>query len=150
VVILRDLNAKSPLWHCPNTDKNGEKFEKLIEQHNLTVINKEGQPPTFRGRAGVESNIDVTLIKGYICNSTFDWIVDEHATTSAHGTVRFIIDMEKNQTNNEQLDLNNKFNYNVNKLNKKTFEESLFLPQIERWQSNRLNKQFRRSHKKCH
>jgi len=72
VIILGDLNAKSPLWHCPNTDENGEKFEELIEQHNLTVINKEEQPPTFRGRAGVESNIYVTLTKGYICNSIFE------------------------------------------------------------------------------
>jgi len=63
-------------------------FEELIEHHNLMVINKEDQPSTFRGRAGVETNIDVTLTRKNLYNCIFDWTVDAFATTSAHGVVR--------------------------------------------------------------
>jgi len=64
ILIVGDLNAKSPLWHCPGSDGNGEMFEELIQQFNLNIHNREGQPPTFRGRAKAESNIDVTMSRG--------------------------------------------------------------------------------------
>jgi len=50
VIILGDFNAKSSLWHCPVTDQHGEIFEDLIEQLSLTVVNREGQPTTFKGQ----------------------------------------------------------------------------------------------------
>jgi len=63
ILVLGDFNAKSPLWYCPRTDENGEKYKDIINQYNLTVHNIADQPPTFQGRAGAESNIDVTMSK---------------------------------------------------------------------------------------
>lgn len=131
-IILGDFNAKSPLWHCTNADENGEKFEELIEQHNLTVINREGQPLTYMGRAGAGSNIDVTLAKGNICNRICNWSVDEHATSSAHNVVRFDVNDEEDKLNYEISNEDNTYNYNINKLNKKKFIDNLVLPQINR------------------
>jgi len=58
---------------CPGTDENVEMFEELINQYNLTVINLEEQSPTFRGRAGADCNIDITMIQGDLYNNVQDW-----------------------------------------------------------------------------
>jgi hypothetical protein len=131
IIILGDFNAKSSLWHCRDTDDNGEMFEELIEQHNLVVLNREGQPPTFRGRAGAESNIDVTLSRGDISNCICNWIVHDCATTSAHNVVRFNIEFNRNETDGEDENEGNNTKYNISKINNKKFVEKLKLPQIE-------------------
>jgi len=70
------------------------------------------------------------MIRRNICNHLYDWTVDAYATTSAHGAVRFATVYERNQNNIEHPEEITKFNYNVNKLNKKKSVEGLILPQL--------------------
>lgn len=114
-IILENFNAQSPLWYCPDTDENGEKIQTLIEQHNLTVQNREGQPLTYMCRDGAGSYSDVTLTKGIICNCIHNWTEAEHATSSVHGVIYFDVDNGDNQTNCEAFNRNSKSIYNINK-----------------------------------
>lgn len=132
LLILGDFNAKSPLWHCPGTDGNGEKYEDIINQYQLVVHNKEDQPPTFQGRAGAESNIDITMTKGNIHRNIHEWSVLEHATTSQHGVISFYINFTQDKNNSNEQEESNKLNYSTKKLNYTKLMNKLELPQIER------------------
>jgi len=132
LLILGDFNAKSPLWHCPGTDGNGEKYEDIINQYQLVVHNKEDQPPTFQGRAGAESNIDITMTKGNIHRNIHEWSVLEHATTSQHGVIIFFINFTQDNNNTNEQEESNKFNYSTKIPNYTKLMNKLELPQIER------------------
>jgi len=73
IVKCLDANAKSPLWHSnvknDRDRRRGEMLEDLMLAQNLVVYNKEGQPTTFKNRAGAETNIDVTLTTAKIVPS---------------------------------------------------------------------------------
>jgi len=92
-MILGDINSKSPLWHCPETDEKGEKYEDIINLYHLVVQNKADQQPTFQGRAGVAINIDVTLTRGNLNTYINGWQVMEDVTTSQHSVIGFNIDL---------------------------------------------------------
>lgn len=34
IIVVGDMNAKSPLWNSPLTDDKAEIFDDLIQQHN--------------------------------------------------------------------------------------------------------------------
>ena len=45
VLLLGDLNGRSPLWFNKNINLNGKIIEKIIENQNLTILNPEH--PTY-------------------------------------------------------------------------------------------------------
>nr|CAD7200348.1 unnamed protein product [Timema douglasi] len=73
VVILADVNAKSPLWFSdglrrPNgmrggyrTYDRGDKLEEIIVARWIEVLNMIGNRPTYTGRVEASSNIDVKI-----------------------------------------------------------------------------------------
>jgi len=69
--------------------------EELIQQLDLNIHNREGQPPTFRGRAGAESNIDIAMSRGNVYNDLTDWRVVKDATTSAHNAIEYNINLKQ-------------------------------------------------------
>lgn len=60
VLVGLDANARSMLWGSGETNRRGEKLEKLIKSLQLNVENTPGEPSTYYSTRG-ESNIDVTL-----------------------------------------------------------------------------------------
>lgn len=55
------------------TDERGEDIELLIAEGDVQVINRPGNPATYRGRAGVHSNIDMTLASANIARRFSEW-----------------------------------------------------------------------------
>jgi len=47
VIVSMDANANSPLWNSTHLDPKGEELENIILQHDLVILNKADQPPTF-------------------------------------------------------------------------------------------------------
>ncbi|KAG5863814.1 hypothetical protein JTB14_009369 [Gonioctena quinquepunctata] len=91
VIIAMDANAKSVLWHSGITDAKGEKIEDLINELQLEVHNRAGNPPTFQNRAGAESNIDITISNAKAANQIMDWKVEGNQTMSDHNLISLVI-----------------------------------------------------------
>ena len=95
LIIGADANAKSPLWHSPESDDRGEALEEIISELNLTVMNEPGNPPTFRSHNG-QSRIDVTLASEQALRFIKNWRVMEKWTTSDHNVITFSFSSEHN------------------------------------------------------
>ncbi|XP_076299337.1 uncharacterized protein LOC143218182 [Lasioglossum baleicum] len=52
LIIAADANAKSPAWHSAFLDHRGEMLEQALISEGLVVLNKPGNPPTFRNHCG--------------------------------------------------------------------------------------------------
>lgn len=65
-MITTDVNSKSAMWHRNSTDKRREEEELVIAEKGLMVVNSN--PPTYKGRVEVHSNIDITLVSGGSCS----------------------------------------------------------------------------------
>ena len=109
VVIGSDTNAHSPLWHSVYTRDTrcrvrGGKVEELINAHALCILNRAGQPPTFRSHVGT-STIDVTLASRRIARRIHDWLVDESVSTSDHNAITFTVRSENTTRTNERLQI---------------------------------------------
>lgn len=92
VIIMADVNAKSVTWHCDNTDERGEEVELMIAERALTVLNRENNPPTYRGRVGVNSNIDVTLASEGVSAAIRGWKVEDMLTSSDHNMIHMCVE----------------------------------------------------------
>ena len=40
-IILRDLNARSTMWHCNSINAKGRIIEQILEDHNISLQNDE-------------------------------------------------------------------------------------------------------------
>lgn len=90
VIIGGDFNARSPLWHDHrgNRTERSDAVEDLIAAQGLVILNEPGDLTTFSG-AGGESNIDLTLCSGSICNKIKNWRVHDAAVVSDHRLLTF-------------------------------------------------------------
>ena len=59
-IITGDYNAKHPLWGSKQTNRTGDVFEQLMDQHNYVVVNT-GQP-TRQDYRGNMSHLDTTFV----------------------------------------------------------------------------------------
>nr|CAD7461046.1 unnamed protein product [Timema tahoe] len=103
LIVTADANAKSPMWHSQITIRGdrrndagrpcrrGRALEEFIYGHGLEVVNQPDNPPTYRGRAGVTNNIDVTLCNAESVTMVEGWRVVEGATVSDHNLIVFDI-----------------------------------------------------------
>lgn len=112
VVVVADANAKSVLWNSPQTDERGALVEDIINELQLIVHNRPGNPPTFQNRAGAASNIDISISNVKAANLVKNWKVVEHATTSDHNFIVFELANTANSTY-----LSSKKKYNLGKAN---------------------------------
>lgn len=92
-----DINSKSALWFSRYTDDRGEKVSDTIQELDLFVANRPGQPETYHNRAGAATNIDITLTNRKAANKISEWTVHSGLTSSDHNTITFIIN-DKNTT----------------------------------------------------
>lgn len=58
-IIIRDFNAKNPLWGGSPTDDKGNKVIECINRNNLVLLNDSQSSPTFHTKNG-KSWIDLT------------------------------------------------------------------------------------------
>ncbi|CAH2014689.1 unnamed protein product [Acanthoscelides obtectus] len=107
-VILGDLNAKSPQWGSPNTDRRGHYRSRLIAEVDLVVLNPRAGPTFSIGCA--EPFIDVTLatqrlgrsvekfhFKDYHqANKPADWDIDSGYNFDANMTRRSFLNHPNN------------------------------------------------------
>lgn len=115
VVLGADTNAHSPLWHSDIRDSRararGSQVETFINEQALHIVNRMGQPPTFRSHVG-SSTIDVTLATSKLARRIDDWIVDESVSTSDHNAITFSIASDSIKKSDEKrfLDIS-RFNW---------------------------------------
>ena len=125
IIICADSNAKSTLWDSPRTDDRGEEMEAILMELNLEVMNQPGNPPTYRGWAGGESYIDVTLTNQNASQDVLNWKVEDGITSSDHNVAWFTIGGERIETTQQ-----NELRYNINKTNWIKLEGLLRFPEI--------------------
>lgn len=87
VLVLADANAKSTVWHSNQTDEKGEEIEIALQELGVETINKPRNPPTYQGRAGASSNIDITIANMVAMERVQKWQVKDGITTSDHNMI---------------------------------------------------------------
>ena len=73
-ILFGDLNSRSTMWGCRNTDNRGTILEKILTVKNLCILNSGA---STRIDYSSESAIDVTL-----CTATLTPIMDWTVSTS--------------------------------------------------------------------
>jgi len=53
LLIAVDSNARSSLWGSQRSDERGEKFEELIREFNMQILNKRTEPNLLDGKGFV-------------------------------------------------------------------------------------------------
>ena len=64
IILVGDLNGKSPEWGNSNTDKHGEILEGILSKNNM-IVHNDGQP-TRRGKSSV---IDLVITSGTLSST---------------------------------------------------------------------------------
>lgn len=82
------------MWGCERSDEREKDIQLLIVKGDLQVINQPGNPPTCRGRAGVHSNIDVTLASANMAQPISEWNVADMVTSSDHNLIHMKMNVE--------------------------------------------------------
>lgn len=100
VLFVADVNAKSALWHSDITDDRGREVELMVAEADLDIVNCPGNVPTYQGRAGASSNIDVTMVSAALTNRIRKWKVEDGLTSSDHN----LIHMEVGETTNAAVE----------------------------------------------
>ena len=95
VLYMADVNAKADEWHSGRTDEKGEIVLEALEEVELNIANKAGNPPTYVGHNGRETNIDVTAAGGRVLDRLRNWQVLDQAINADHNIIRFDINIEK-------------------------------------------------------
>lgn len=86
-IILGDINAKSPMWGSPVTDRKGEHWMEWISASDIVVLNT-GLKPTFV-RGNTESFIDVSMATNKIARQVRNWKVLDAETLTEHKYISF-------------------------------------------------------------
>nr|CAD7424341.1 unnamed protein product [Timema monikensis] len=114
LIITADANAKPPMWHsrvvirgdrrndAGRPCRRGRALEELIYGHGLEVVNQPGNTPTYKGRAGVATNIDVTLCNAESVAMVEGWKVVDNVTISDHNLIVFGIAIGRLVEGNEE------------------------------------------------
>lgn len=96
VLYMADVNAKNELWHSYDTDEDGETVGMMLAELRLQVMNMPGQLPTFRGRAGNGTNIDITAARGMMREYLMKWAVDDEMVPSGdHRAIETCLSMSQ-------------------------------------------------------
>nr|CAD7264441.1 unnamed protein product [Timema shepardi] len=113
LIITADANAKSPMGHrrvvirgdrrndAGRPCRRGRALEEFIYGHGLEVVNQPVNAPTHKGRAGVATNIDVTLCNAESVAMVEGWRVVNNVTINNHNLIVFDITMGRVAEGNE-------------------------------------------------
>mgnify|MGYP002716631080 CR=1 FL=1 len=111
-----------------NGGERGYKLEELIMELNLEIINKAGNPPTFRSRFRGESYIDVTLTSRNMAAEIQDWKTLDGITTSDHNVV--LLTIGRNNTSEPNLNTRNTDCINLQTTNWVKVERTVQMPEV--------------------
>nr|CAD7256877.1 unnamed protein product [Timema shepardi] len=128
LIITADANAKSPMWHSHRVigrDRRGCALEEFIYGHGLEVANQPNNPPTYQGRAGASSNIDVTLCNAESMDMVEGWRVVDNVMVSDHNLIVFEFAAGRLVDGNGE---GNRRRYNMSKANWEKLRAELILP----------------------
>lgn len=93
VVVIGDINSKSPEWGSPIRDNRGDYWTEWLAELNM-VVNNTGDTPTFV-RDGSISYIDVTCSSQKIAKKITNWQVLEGEVMTYHQYILFEIINER-------------------------------------------------------
>lgn len=114
VVIVADANERSVLCYSDRVDDMGQEVDLLIAEADLEVINKQNNPPTYHGRAGARTNIDITLVNQRLIGRVKQWKVEDGLTSNDHNLIHFTVASENRGVESTTVD---RRNYNLRKAN---------------------------------
>ncbi|KAF2882465.1 hypothetical protein ILUMI_23690 [Ignelater luminosus] len=89
VILVGDVNAKSPLWGSPHVDERRQLWAEYITALDLVVKN-EGEEPTFV-RRDRKSHIDITVATRVMARRIRDWAVLPDENSTDHRYIRYKI-----------------------------------------------------------
>lgn len=97
LICTMDANARSRLWHsvivpgeARRAVRRGEQLVEMFQELQLEILNRPGFPPTYEGRRGASSNIDVTLQSAHEGLRAADWKVSRKVH-SDHNLITFTV-----------------------------------------------------------
>lgn len=90
-IIGADTNGHSPRWYSRDLNHRGRVVEDLIDDFNLSVINRAGMLDTYARPGMGSSNIDVTLSTHGSAGSVTGWLVSD-VTDSDHRLLSYTVD----------------------------------------------------------
>lgn len=127
VLVGADVNAHSDLWHSRRGNNNGQArgtmLVNLVEEFELTVHNREGQPDTFDRQGIGSSNIDVTFSRGEgLVEAIYGWKVIDGVTDSDHWILDYKVRLGRVGSYNW---VDEKVRYKVRRANWERFQEKL-------------------------
>ena len=106
-LLIGDFNAHNPLWNCTNINNRGQLIERLINTHNISILNNNS--PTYHN---IYHNTFTTIDLG-LCSSVvytdFEWEV----TKDLHGSDHYPILVKTIHPNN----INKPPKWNIDKAN---------------------------------
>ena len=97
---MGDSNSHSPSWGYDDLDHKGDEVEDWIITHNMVLINKADDPPTFYSRAWRTTSCpDLAIATDDVAKIT-SREVDKQLGGSDHKPFFLTIEREKNTTRN--------------------------------------------------
>lgn len=92
-IVMGDINAKSPMWGSPVTDRKGEHWMEWTSAQDIVVLNTGLEPTFVRGDSS--SYIDVTLATNKIARKVSNWEVLDTETLTEHKYISFEVKTKK-------------------------------------------------------
>ncbi|XP_043472417.1 uncharacterized protein LOC122505061 [Leptopilina heterotoma] len=120
-VIGGDFNAKAPDWGMKKLDTRGFSILEMAARIGLTVAN-QGNTPTFRRPGYAETIPDIILVSENLAGHIETWEVKENYTGSDHQYIAFTISKKINPYIKQTT---RKLSWNLNKLNREVFKETI-------------------------
>lgn len=120
-MLLGDFNAHNMLWGSNHIDNRGAKIEKVIEDHQLNLLNS-GVPTHFSFGYKTTSAIDLTLVSP-ILDIYFDWNIDDDLHSSDHYPIIITV-------SNDQMKKDRKRKWIIKKANWEMYKEELEIKNI--------------------
>lgn len=91
VLICIDANAHSPDWFSKEEDEKGVQMADFIQTNNITILNRNFQPPTHKSG----TNIDLTLSTTALSNHLESWEVLPDDSISDHKLILIKVYMKE-------------------------------------------------------
>lgn len=101
-IVLGDLNAKSPQWGAPQTDRRGDYWTECMAQQDMIVCN-DGSPIFIRNTS--ETHIDVTCATNKITKKIKNWKTLEDEVASYHKVIYFEVENKNTKSVTYQKNL---------------------------------------------
>ena len=121
-----DSNSKSVLWNCKSTDTKGHKIEEILQNYDLSILNR-GNTSTFakyRCDRTLFSKIDISFASNRLIDHIFDWKVKKNAIPSSdHRLITFKVKF--NESLNIPSSLDSFFRFHIKPSNWHKFEEEI-------------------------